>query len=69
MAEANDGALWDTWIDAVAPCLGLAIEPAWRPGVARFLGLAAGMAATLEAVDLGDTLELDAVLTLPETEA
>lgn len=62
MAEAD----WDAWIDAVAPRLGLVIEPAWRPGVARFLGLAAGMAATLEAVDLGDHLELDASLVLPE---
>ena len=57
---------WETWIDAVAPALGLPVEAEWRPGVARFLGLAAGMAAVLEAVDLGDTLDLDAVLTLPE---
>ncbi len=57
---------WDAWIDAVAPRLGLAVAPEWRPGVARFLGLAAGMAATLDAVELGDHLELDAVLVLPE---
>lgn len=60
------GADWDAWIDATAPVLGLAIEPEWRAGIARFLGLAAGMAATLDAADLGDHLELDAVLVLPE---
>jgi len=57
---------WDTWIDAVAPALGLPVDAAWRPGVARFLGLAAGMAALVEAVELGDSLDLDALLTLPE---
>ena len=34
-----------------------------------FLGLAAGMAATLATVEFGDTLELDAVLALPEAGA
>ena len=57
---------WETWIDVVAPTLGLPVEAGWRPGVVRFLGLAAGMAAILEAVELGDSLDLDAVLTLPE---
>ena len=58
---------WDAYIDAVAPAVGLALDPGWRPGVARFLALAAGMAARLEAVDLAeDHLELDAVLVLPE---
>lgn len=58
---------WDSWIDAVAPALGLGVAPEWRPGVARFLGLAAEMAARLEAVELADDhLELDATLRLPE---
>lgn len=58
---------WETWIGAMAPQLGLPIDPAWRPEVGRFLALAAGMAAVLETVDLGDDhLDLDAVLTLPE---
>lgn len=61
-ADATD---WTAYVDVVAPTVGLAIAPEWRPGVARFLGLAAGMAATLEAVEFGDTLELDAVLALP----
>ena len=62
MAQPVD---WETWIDVVAPTLGLPVEAGWRPGVARFLGLAADMAAVLEAVELGDSLDLDAVLTLP----
>ena len=44
---------WDAYIDAVAPAVGLTLDPGWRPGVARFLALAAGMAARLEAVELG----------------
>lgn len=60
---------WNAYLDVVAPAVGLALEPAWRPGVARFLDLAAEMAARLEAVDLGDTLELDATLILPEGSA
>jgi hypothetical protein len=57
---------WETWIDVTAPALGLVIEPDWRPEVARFLGLAAGMAATVEAAPLADDrLDLDAVLVLP----
>lgn len=58
---------WEAYIDAVAPVVGVPVDPAWRPGVARFLGLAAGMAATLEAVDLDDDrLDLDAVMVAPE---
>ncbi len=58
---------WEPYLDAVAPAVGLSLDPAWRPGVARFLDLAASMAARLEAVDLPDDhLELDAVLVLPE---
>jgi hypothetical protein len=44
----------DAWIDATAPALGLAIDDAWRPGVVRFLGIAAEMAAILNAVELDD---------------
>lgn len=54
-------------IDAVAPLVGLPMQPEWRPGVARFLGLAGEMAAVLDAVPLADDhLVLDAVLVLPE---
>jgi hypothetical protein len=57
---------WEAVIDAAAPMLDLTIEAAWRPGVRRFLGLAAEMAATLDAVGLAeDRLDLDAVLVLP----
>ena len=62
--EATD---WEPYVDALAPVMGLRLDPAWRPGVARGVGLAAGMAATLDAVGLGDDhLDVDAVLTLPE---
>jgi hypothetical protein len=57
----------EAYLDAMAAAVGLAIDPAWRPGVLRFLGLAAGMAALVEAVPLADDhLDLDAVLLLPE---
>ena len=66
MGEATGTVDWDAYVDAMAPAVGLAIAAEWRPGVTRFLGLAAGMAATLAEVELGDdTLELDALLTLP----
>lgn len=65
MAGAEDA--WDPFIDAAAAAGSLAIAPEWRPGVARFLALAAGMAARLEAVPLPeDHLALDATLHLPE---
>ena len=58
---------WEAYLDAVAPAVGLPVDPGWRGGVVRFLGLAAEMAATLEAVELADDhLDLDAVLVLPE---
>ena len=58
---------WEAYLDAVVPAVGLPVDPGWRGGVARFLGLAAEMAATLEAVELADDhLDLDAVLVLPE---
>ncbi len=34
----------DLWIDAVAPTLGLAIDPTHRPGVRQYLQLASTMA-------------------------
>ena len=59
---------WEAYLDAVAPAVGLPVDPGWRGGIVRFLGLAAEMAATLEAVELADDhLDLDAVLVLPET--
>jgi hypothetical protein len=61
------GVDWEAYLDGVAPAVGLPVDPGWRAGVVRFLGLAAEMAATLEAVDLADDhLDLDAVLVLPE---
>lgn len=63
------GVDWDAYLDATAPLAGLALDPCWRAGIARFLGLAAEMAARLEAVDLGDEIHLDAVLRLPEAPA
>ena len=58
---------WEVYLDAVAPAVGLPVDPCWRGGIVRFLRLAAEMAATLEAIDLTDDhLDLDAVLVLPE---
>lgn len=52
----------DTYLNAVAPALGLDIPVAARPGVLQFLKLAASMAALVEAVPLGgDVLDLDGV--------
>lgn len=57
----------EAYLDAAAGLLGLTIEPDWRPGVAKFLELAAEMAATLETVELDDgELVLAAVYTPPE---
>ena len=57
---------WEGDLDAMAPAVGLTVDPGWRDGIVRFLGLAAEMAATLEAVQLADDhLDLDAVLILP----
>jgi hypothetical protein len=44
----------DAYIDAAAAVVGVRIEDAWRPGVARFLDIAAGMAAILDTVPLAD---------------
>ncbi len=56
----------DAFIDAASAVVGLPIAEAWRPGVARFLALAAEMAATLDTVDLGDELALAPVYLPPE---
>ncbi len=42
---------FDAWIDSASAVVGLTIAEAHRPGVARFLALAAEMADLLEAVD------------------
>jgi hypothetical protein len=58
---------WEAYLDAVAPAVGLPVDPGWRGGIVHFLGLAADMVATLEAVELADDhLDLDAVLVLPK---
>jgi hypothetical protein len=44
----------DAYIDAASAMAGLHVAEAHRPGVARYLALAAEMAATLEAVTLDD---------------
>jgi len=59
----------DAWIDSASAVVGLSIAEAYRPGVARFLELAAEMAAVLEAVDLDDSeLALAPVFLLPDPE-
>lgn len=54
------------YIDAASAVVGLTITEDQRPGVARFLGLAAEMAEALEAVDLGDELTLAPVFRPPD---
>ncbi len=44
----------DSYVDAVAEVMDLPIASDWKPGVVRFLGLAAEMAAVLESVPLDD---------------
>ncbi|MEO0760862.1 MAG: DUF4089 domain-containing protein [Pseudomonadota bacterium] len=59
---------WDAWIDAMAPAMGLAIDPAHRPGVRQFLEIAADFAAVIETVPLdADELALLPVYTPPDT--
>lgn len=59
------GVQQDACIDAVSGMVGLTIAETWRPGVRRF-GIAAGMAAVLEAVPLADDdLALAPVYRLP----
>jgi len=45
---------WDAYIDAVAAEVGLEITEVQRPGVRQFLGIAADMAAVIQAVPLDD---------------
>lgn len=44
----------DAYIDAAAALLGLPIDPAHRPGVSMFLGMAADMAAILDEAPLDE---------------
>ncbi|WP_198670609.1 AtzG-like protein [Oceanicella sp. SM1341] len=58
---------FEAYIDAVSEAIDLPVAAAHRPGTARFLGLAAEMAALLEAVPLDDgELVLAPVFRLPE---
>jgi hypothetical protein len=64
VAEAHDA-----YIDAASALLDLEIADTWRPGVTRFLGLAAGMAALLDTVALDDgALDLAPVYRPPDPE-
>lgn len=47
----------EAWLATVAPALGLAIDPAYRPGVLTFLRLSADHAATVMAFDLPEEIE------------
>ena len=59
----------DAWIDAGSAAVGITVAEAWRPGVARFLALAAEMAAVVEAVPLDEAaLDLAPVFRLPDPE-
>ncbi|MBF9033135.1 DUF4089 domain-containing protein [Rhodobacterales bacterium HKCCE2091] len=63
MSRLDNGA----YIDAAADLVGLPLRPEWRPGVARFVALAAGMAEVLDRVDLDDAELVQApVYTLPD---
>lgn len=56
----------DAYIDAAAALVGLSVAPEDRAEVARFLGLAADMAAVVARVDLDDAeLALAPVFRLP----
>jgi len=58
----------DAHIDAAAGLISLPIPAACRLGVRNFLALAAGMAATLDQMELpDDDFALAPVLRLPET--
>jgi len=55
------------YIDAASAVVGLTIAEAYRPGVTRFLALAAEMAQVLDAVELDDDdLALAAVYLPPD---
>ena len=44
----------DRYVDVAAAVIDLPVTPDWKPGVVRFLGLAAEMARLLETVALDD---------------
>ena len=52
----DDDAL-DAVIDAMAPLLGLPIEPAWRPAIRSHLRITLGHAAALSDFPLADDLD------------
>ena len=57
----------ERYMDAAAGLIDLPLAPDWRPGVVRFLDLAADMAAILEDVPLDDAhLELAQVYKLDD---
>jgi hypothetical protein len=47
----------DAWIDQAAPLIGLAIDPAWRPGVVANLTRMAEVAELVMAFPLADDEE------------
>ena len=55
----------EAYIDAAADLIGLPLQPEWKPGVARFLDLAASMAALVEAVELDDGELIQAPVYVP----
>lgn len=55
----------DDYVDAAAALIGLPLAPEWRPGVVRFLDLAAEMAAVLEQVELDDAELVQAPVFVP----
>ncbi|NUB45756.1 DUF4089 domain-containing protein [Fertoebacter nigrum] len=58
----------DAYMDAAAAVVGLTISAPQRDGVARFLGIAADMAAILDAFPLDDgVLAMAPVFRLPES--
>ncbi len=59
---------WEAYAEGMAGPVGLVIAPEYRAGVARFLAIAAEMAAVLETVELDDAeLDLAPVYSLPES--
>ena len=60
----------ERYVEAASELLDLPIAAEWRPGVARFLGMAAEMAAMLDAVALDeDDLAPAPVFRLPDPDA
>lgn len=54
---------FDALIDAVAPLLGIPIEPEWRPSIRIHLGITLRHAAALAAFPLSDELDPAPVFT------